>query len=55
MLVDHGKQLGGVQERTASVIQNPKLIGFNPNYNIRLPESEISVMFVFFLEFDDHG
>ena len=53
-IVDHGKQVGGIQEGTASVTQNPELIGLDPNNNIRLPEREISVTPGFFPEFDDH-
>jgi hypothetical protein len=40
--------------RTAGVVQDAQFIGFDANHNVGLPERQVSVTVMLFLQFGDH-
>jgi hypothetical protein len=48
-VVEYEKESARIQEGPSSVVQKPKLAGFDADYGIWLPEGEIAIPRAFFL------
>ena len=53
--IDHLKQRSIIEKGPARVIQNSKVIGFYPNYNIMLIGREIGICSILFSKLDNHS
>jgi len=52
--IDHREKISRIKKRPAGIIQNAQIICFNADDNIRLPERQVLVTVILFLQFDDH-